>query len=238
MAKAARIAVPQPSEWGAEHLADVRETVWFTSFSSFYFPYIATVTLGWVYIGVGAAAAAGGGYLLLNSSYVTSRGGSALRRSEAKPLDPRDEPRFVNLVHGLAGDMGVTPPALWRIDKGGPNALAVTHRGPTLAITRSLLDTYTRTELEAVAAHCLVRLQEANATREYVALGPLAPRKMKLVGYDDDATAAAITRYPPALASAIRKAEPYSGRFGAFWFVSDASCHRPKNERVAALLDL
>ncbi len=238
MAKVARIAVPQPSEWGADHLAEVRETVWFTSFSSFYFPYIATVTLGWVYIGVGAAAAAGGGYLLLNTAYVTSRGRAAMRAAQARPLDPSDEPRLVNLVHGLAGDMGVTAPSLYRIHKGGPNALAVTHRGPALALTTSLLDTYTRTELEAVVAHSLVRLQEANAAREYVALGPLAPRKMKLVGYDDDATAAAITRYPPALASAVRKAEPHTGRFGAFWFVSDASCHRPQPERVAALLDL
>ena len=54
----------------------------------------------------------------------------------------------------------------------------------------------------------------------------------------DDIRAAATTRFPPALVSAIEKAEPRGGRFGPFWFVGTGPADRSVDERIATLQDL
>ena len=113
-------------------------------------------------------------------------------------------------------------------------------RGDALAVTRALLEGFTRTELEAVVSHCLVRLNSVDLDRASlsVALGPLGSGSIPTVGDRDDVAAAAVTRYPPALAAAIEKAEPRSGRYAAFWFVASGRSHRSASERAAALRDL
>jgi hypothetical protein len=175
----------------------------------------------------GAAAAAG---------WVAVQGHRVLRASGARRLDPAEWPRLANLVAGLAADVGTPPPSLWIVG-GGANALVCRARGPCLAVSRALLESCTRTELEAVAAHCLVRLARSKLRWESVsaAFGPLGPRR--LVTPADDARAAALTRYPPALASALVRAE-LPPRLAAFWFAAAPPTHAPRPERLEALAQL
>lgn len=149
----------------------------------------------------------------------------ALREAGARRLQTGEWPRFRNLADGLAERASSPPPDLWVIEDGGLNALSCRLERPVVAVTQSLLDGYTRTEIEAVVAHCLVRNR-------------VAGRKGVRVGYDDDVRAAAMTRYPPALVAVLRKADAYEGRYAGFYMVADGPSHRPVEERVAALLDL
>jgi hypothetical protein len=152
-------------------------------------------------------------------------GRRALKDAGARRLRDDEHPRFRNIGEGVADRLGVGVVDLWVMDEGGPNALCCKLEHPTIAARRSLLESYARTELEAVVAHCLVRYRDAG-------------QRGALVGYADDVRAAALTRYPPALAAAIEKAEPYVGRFASFYLVADGPSHRPTEERVSALRDL
>jgi hypothetical protein len=146
-----------------------------------------------------------------------------------------EHPRLANLASGLAGDLGMSAPRLRVSPKAGANAFVVPG---VLVVTTDLLSSYTRTELEAVVAHCLVRLRAGGlgwaVGAAATGLRTAAPR----VDAGVDARAAAVTRYPPALASAIRKASPARGRAAPLWFVADAASHSPAEERAGALLDL
>ena len=165
----------------------------------------------------------------------------AARRTvlKGKSLSPANDARFDNLVRGLASQHGLPMPELLVIEEGGPNAL-VLPSPPRLAVTRSLLETFTRTEQEAVAAHSLVRLASGRSGIIQLAdaLGRPGSRFAPRVGYEDDVLAAALTRYPPALASAIAKSKPVEGSSGPFWFVAHDASHRHPTERIAALQDL
>jgi hypothetical protein len=187
------------------------------------------------------------GFILLGAFLVGGVGGAALsgRRALARvaavPIGPDESPRLHNLVAGLAARLHVAPPALWVIREGGPNAMVAGVLGRArLAVTASLLDRFARSELEAVVAHCLVRAERGRRWRASVAvwLGRPGRRLAPPVGSDDDVRAAALTRYPPALAAAIRKSEPRRDRLAPLWFVADGPPHRPAEEREAALLDL
>lgn len=145
----------------------------------------------------------------------------------ARPLEAAGAPRFRNVAAGLAGELGVAEPSLWLIEEGGPNARVGWDGGPAIAVTASLLESYTRTELEAVVAHCLVRLAPGHPRRLASPAGP-----------DDDLRAAAVTRYPPALASAIRKAEPRGGWSARLWFVGETPGEVTPEERALSVADL
>jgi Zn-dependent protease with chaperone function len=132
------------------------------------------------------------------------------------------DPRATNLLEGLVGRAGIARPEL-RVYRGPPNALVVPGRRPVFAISSTALDELSRTELEAVLAHCVVR----------VGIRRTAP-----VGYEDDVRAAALTRYPPGLAKALEKLVAEAGS-GAHWFTAaDTPSHRPVGDRIAALEEL
>ena len=171
---------------------------------------------------------------------ISAQGARALRSLSAQRVGPGEEARLRNLAHGLARDAGVTPPSLWLIPDGGANALVCWHASAVAAVTTGLVESYSRTELEAVVAHCLARIVRGDARRACVAvaLGPLGRALAPCVGCEDDLRAAAITRYPPALAEAIRKASSRGGRLAPMWFVADAPSHRPVEERIEQLRDL
>lgn len=149
----------------------------------------------------------------------------ALKESGARPMSDDEQPRFRNIADGLAERLSLGPVDLYVIDRAGDNALCCKLERPTIAATRTLLETYTRTEVEAVVAHCLVRFRTAG-------------HRGVVVGSADDVRASALTRYPPALASAIEKAAPYRGRYAGFYLVADDPSHRPAADRVTAILDL
>lgn len=205
---------------------------------------LALLIIVLVAVAVGAVTSAVVGVLmgvlltLLWLWWVSSRGRAALRSLDARPAGEGDA-RLMNLVDGLAGDLHVRALKVWVIDSAGPNAFVTWARGPHLAVTAGLVTGYTRTELEAVVAHCLVRLATGDARRaaQAVALGPLAGKTVP-EGTVQDLQTVSVTRYPPALASAIRKAEPEGGRFGLLWFVGSSESHVPQEDRASALLDL
>jgi Zn-dependent protease with chaperone function len=171
-------------------------------------------------------------------AWIRVQGRMALRSLGAVRLHPQEAPRLFNLAEGLAPVAGIEVPSLWLIRHGGPNALVCRRRGPVIAVTRTMLDGYTRTELEAVVAHCFVRLRDVGALAEAVALGPLGDKIVPSVGISHDAAAAALTRYPPAMARAIAKAEARSDRFSAIWFAGEDAFHDSERARTDMLLDL
>lgn len=152
------------------------------------------------------------------------QGPAALRSVGAEPLRDGEGDRLRNVVAGLAERLELPAPRLY-LYEGAANAFVIRSGGGAVAIERSFVDALARTEVEAVAAHCLVRL--GSATR----LGDP-------VGYDDDVKVAALTRFPPALASALAKAEPERGRFAPLYLAAEHPSHRLVAERIAALEDL
>lgn len=171
---------------------------------------------------------------------VSNSGRGMLRRESARRVIPGTSPRLENVVAGLAEQTRLPAPQLWAIDSPEPNALVCFTKRPAIAVTTGLVESYTRTELEAVVAHCYVRLAETSTplARTLLALSYVSPVFGLRVGDADDVRAAAITRYPPALASAVTKAVPRRGRGAAFWFVADDGLHVPPARRAEALLDL
>ena len=120
-------------------------------------------------------------------AWVFVQGRLALGTYRARRATADEAPRLHNIAIGLAEKLSVDPLSLWIIPEGGPNALACRVGGPALAVTRSLLDSYGRTELEAVVCHCLVRSHSRQAVAAACAssLGTigarLAPRGKSVV---------------------------------------------------------
>ncbi|HEX2294891.1 MAG TPA: M48 family metalloprotease [Actinomycetota bacterium] len=201
---------------------------------------LAGAALAWLLLGllgVAAFAASFSGALVWT---VSNSGRGMLRRVRAAPLQRGASPRLANVVGGLAPKAGVPAPELWLIEDDAPNALVCFTRRPAIGVTTGLVESFTRTELEAVIAHCLVRLATTSTplARTMLALSTVSPLFGVPVGDVDDVRTAALTRYPPALASAVTKATPRRGRGAAFWFVADDAMHVPPAQRAAALLDL
>ena len=157
---------------------------------------------------------------------------------DAHPLEPGEAPRLESLVKGISSDLGIAPPTLW-VAPGPPNALICSASGPVLLVRTELIETFTRTELEAVVAHSLVRIATGDLRRISLAtaLGGLAgPAGVSdVTGADSRSTA--LTRYPPALASAIEKAAASEDR-GPGWFVFEAPGRPTAAERAEALGEL
>jgi Zn-dependent protease with chaperone function len=151
------------------------------------------------------------------------------------------EPRLENLVRGLSDDHRLATPRAIVLENAPPNAFVWRPLFGTavLAISRSYLEALSRSELEGVVAHCLVRIDSSDARAATMAglMGPIGTRAAPKVGVFDDIGAASLTRYPPGLASAIRKAVPARGS-APLWFVSDAPSHRAAATRVEELADL
>ncbi len=138
---------------------------------------------------------------------------AALRRSAAHPVSEEAEPRLHNLVEGLCAANGVEKPALYVIEDAAPNALSVGRSvdHTALAVTRGLLDTLTRVELEAVLAHELSHIKREDVLVDTLAVTMPATARLlhRTMGRGRepvaDLAAVEMTRYPPGLASALSK---------------------------------
>jgi hypothetical protein len=157
-------------------------------------------------------------------------------------LDPRpaEDARLLNIVKGLSGELGIDAPSPFVVRGPGVNALVFLHGGHTaIGFTEEALRTYARTELEGVVAHCLVRLDPASGLdRTALTLGGTFGRCGRGVDQRDDARAAAVTHYPPALAKAIERSTPATGRYSYLWFLGEPPAHAPAEERIRALSEL
>ncbi len=78
-----------------------------------------------------------------------------LASARAKEVTPEQEPRLHNIVEGLSIASGIPKPRVWVVPEQAPNAFA-TGRDPEhshIAVTKGLLDTMNRVELEGVIGH-------------------------------------------------------------------------------------
>jgi hypothetical protein len=176
--------------------------------------------------------------LALTWRYVVGHG-RALARLGAVEVTGEAEPRLGHLVTALAGDLGLGRVRAFVIEGGPPNAAACWAGGPAVAVSRALLETLTRTELEAAVAHCLVRAAGPGfaAARLATALGPLGRVAGVVVDHRDDVRACAVTRYPPGLAGALGAAAPRR-ELAPLWFAGDGPFHEPQAARLAVIADL
>jgi heat shock protein HtpX len=89
----------------------------------------------------------------LGSYYAGDR--IVLASVRAREVTPEEEPRLHNVVEGLAIAAGIPKPRVYVVPERAPNAFA-TGRDPehaSIAVTRGLLETMNRVELEGVIAH-------------------------------------------------------------------------------------
>lgn len=166
-------------------------------------------TVGWIagvvaFVALGAALTAWP--RLAGDRLVSSR----LRGREA---DPQVDARLCNLVEGLATGAGVRPPRLVVVDSPGLNALAAgtsANRG-VLAVTSGLLNELSRIELEAVLAEELWLIRHDEVVPMTVLAATFGLGRSLAIDEGRDASAdqgaLSLTRYPPALASALEKIE-------------------------------
>ena len=105
---------------------------------------------GWVGLGIAVVVA-----LLLQVGAYFSGDRLVLRSARARAVTPEEEPRLHNIVEGLAIAAGVPKPAVYVVPEEAPNAFA-TGRDPehsSVAVTKGLLETMDRVELEGVLGH-------------------------------------------------------------------------------------
>lgn len=150
-----------------------------------------------------------------------------LAAMKAEPIGATTDPRYENLVEGLALSTGLSEPDLLVVDDTALNGAAVAWGDrQAVILTVGLLDTCDRIELEGVLAALLARLKNGDAEAATVTTalfggmassGVLAPVLRPLASsvvrrwFDEhreivsDSEAVSVTRYPPGLTSALQR---------------------------------
>ncbi len=191
--------------------------------------------------------------------YVVWRAPSiALKSLDAVPLPEGREPRLESIVESICTTSGTAEPTLHVVESRAPDVAVLGRLDDIhLVVTTGALRQLDRLELEAVVARQLAsshRGIEASTTLVPAStlLGPLAQRLRERL-LDDRRMAAAdldgvqITRYPPALASALEKSErtggvPDHAATRHLWLIGPAgaagSPHPPLVERIDTLREL
>jgi heat shock protein HtpX len=174
-----------------------------------------------------------------------------------RDADPIVDARLWNLAEGLSISAGVRQPHLRVVDSTGLNAMAagVRPNRATVAVTAGLLTELDRMELEAVLAEELIQVRRHETLPATVLAATFGLGRGLAIPADRDAqadlAAVALTRYPPALASALEKLEakgtavPGQAASLAHLWLADpgpaASSRRgrlPIRERIEALREL
>jgi hypothetical protein len=168
---------------------------------------VALAVAWWLGPPVAILIAAAGWFLGIGPRLRSAEERVAALLGPTRPADPRAEARLLNLVEGLAPGAGLTRPPVLVIDDNVPNALAFgrdAHRG-CLVATTGLVAALDRMQLEAVVAYLLVSLRDGLTATPTVALA-FQPRRPPVGAAHGAADSAAVTltRYPPALAGALR----------------------------------
>ncbi|MCU0272016.1 MAG: M48 family metalloprotease [Acidimicrobiales bacterium] len=147
------------------------------------------------------------------------RGRAAVVRGLAVATPEGDElARLENLLAGLTVGHGIDTPEIVLVDTDAVNACSVEGAaGVALVVTRGLVRSMSRIELEAVVAHELAQVESGEtavgsvlAGFASVAPGGLADRIVARMGDDQrvvrgDLAGVRLTRYPPGLVSALTR---------------------------------
>jgi heat shock protein HtpX len=174
-----------------------------------------------------------------------------------RAADPVIDARLWNLAEGLSISAGLRQPQLRVIDSTSLNALAAGARADSaiVAVTAGLLAELDRMELEAVVAEELMQIRRHETAPATVLAATFGlGRSIALPGDRDvraDQGAVSLTRYPPALASALEKVDakgaevPGQAASLAHLWLADprsgpvaARGRLPVRERVEALREL
>jgi heat shock protein HtpX len=130
-----------------------------------------------------------------------------------RDADPVQDARLSNLAEGLSIGAGVRQPRLLVVESPGLNAMAAGTRPDraVVAVTTGLLQELDRVELEAVLAEELIQIRRQETLPATVLVATFGIGRRLALPADRDAqldqAAVALTRYPPALASALEKVE-------------------------------
>lgn len=165
---------------------------------------------------------------------IITTGKRILASAGARPPKEGEAERIRNILDGLRGADRV---GFWLIDSGDANALVTWTGEPQIAVTTAVSEGFSRTESEAVIAHCLARVRAGEVRTTTFQLGSGLP-KPPPVGAPHDVAAVAITRYPPGLVAALGRCSVASGRWAHAWLAGAPPSHTPAAERIAALSDL
>lgn len=190
----------------------------------------------------------------------------AVSLARARPADPVEHARLLNLLDGLCAATGLSRPAAYVVADEAPNAAAIgrSPRSAAVLVTSGLLGRLRRVELEGVLAHELSHVKEGSTTLRTVAV-PLvgvpatvlpagaAARLRRWVVGDEEATAdlaaITVTRYPPGLAAGLEAVASAGGRVATppavahLWLAPPLGAFPPSPgeglpERVAFLREL
>jgi len=130
-----------------------------------------------------------------------------------READPEADARLLNLAEGLSISAGLRQPQLRVIDSPSLNAMAAGTRADRaiVGVTSGLLTELDRMELEAVLAEEFIQVRHHQTTPATVLVATFGFGRVIALDADRDAdadqAAVALTRYPPALASALEKLE-------------------------------
>ena len=192
-----------------------------------------------------------------------------LRLSRAHKVSAQEEPRLHNIVEGLATRMGILRPAIYLVNDVSPNAFATGRDAAhaSLVVTRGMLDTMNRVELEGILAHELahVKSRDTLAIALTITLVGLPATVLPFIGpvlqmaasprreFYADLSGVQLTRYPPGLISALEKLKARTGTQSIaratepLWIDSPLSqkgwnrlfaTHPPLDERIKLLREL
>jgi hypothetical protein len=209
---------------------------------------VAVLVLGpALVVGLGATTAAGPRWGVATvvalglalAAWIGAQDRLALRAAGAERLAEDRYPRAHNLAAGLGRQLGVPVTDLRLLPTERVNALACRSGSKVvLALSAGLLEGCTRTELEAAIVSLMLRAEgdEIARSRLAAAFGPLAgPWAQPDAGAD--IRAAAVTRYPPAVAALLRRLDPEPGRYGPFYLAASSDRPTPA-ERAVEVADL
>jgi hypothetical protein len=192
-----------------------------------------------VVFGPGWGVAAFGALVLAAVGWVGAQDRLALRSAGATPLTADRHPRAHNLAKALAQQLGVPAPELFLLATARFNALACRRRSRfVLALSAGLLESCTRTELEAAIVSLIQRAEgdQMGLLRLAAAFGPFAgPWGERDPGAD--VRTAAVTRYPPAVSALLRKIDPEPGRYAPFYLAGARDSQTPA-QRAAQVAEL
>jgi hypothetical protein len=199
-------------------------------------PALVFGVVGYAFWGIGGLLPAA---LALVVSFLILKTSNRALHGSLQPR-PADDARLLNIVRGLSGELALDAPLPYLVAGSGVNALVFQHQGhAAIGFTEEALRSYARTELEGVVAHCLARLDPSSGLdRTALTLGGTFAACGTGVDVRDDVRAAAVTRYPPALAKAIEKSTPAEGRYAYLWFAGEPPSHAPVEARIRALSEL
>jgi heat shock protein HtpX len=184
----------------------------------------------------------------------------------ARPADPVEHARLLNLLDGLCAATGLSRPGAYVVPDPAPNALTIgrSPRSAAVLVTSGLLDGLQRVELEGVLAHELSHVKEGSTALRTVAVplvglpatilpaGVAGRLRRWVVGEAEgpaDLAAVAVTRYPPGLAAGLEAVAGAGGRVATppalahLWLAPPLGAFAPSPgeglpERVAFLREL